>query len=269
MSTTTEKPQAAHVAQAPKPDPEAMQQRLVTVASWLVKGMPRNRAVETAMQQWQVSRRTAQEYVQRAMAHLNEEAAQQDRNFFFQLSQLQREDLYEQLAMHLDRVQLDPQASLRIIMAMARLLDSRERSVAKMQTLEQAAATRAQKQRGDAVGKAALERLAAIAQDIAATAPPWEANPQGAVSAPPRKDLKDMTKEERAAAIDIDSLVDEVLDELRDESPTAQVAIVPERKKKGRKEMQPTPSPPASRASRALETVPVDNKPPVRAPPAS
>jgi hypothetical protein len=243
-----------------------MQQRLVTVASWILKGVPRAKAVGAAMQEWQVRRRTAQDYVQRALAHLKSEAAQQDGAFMLQLSQLQREQLYEHLATQLERVQLDPEATVRIVMGMARLLDGRERTAMRLQALEQAAA-KATKQRTKAAGNASLHRAQDMLQGILATTPSCHPSPPTPAAVPPPKDVPGTSPAQPSDRPDITNPMHEHRGSPRDKSSTAQLAVESERKARGGRRMRPQLPDTPNRASCATEISRVDNKPPGRAPP--
>jgi hypothetical protein len=255
----------AERAQAPKTDPEAMRQRLVMVASWILKGLPRAKAVEAAMQEWQVRRRTGQDYVQRAVAHLKAEAAELDVAFLLQLSQLQREQLYGHLATQLERVQSDPQATVRIVIGMARLLDSRERTALRLQALEQEK-TKSPKLRTGAAGDASRQRAQGILQEILATSSSCLASQPASASAPPRKDLPHRRPQQRADGPAI-TIKEDPQGALREKQPTAQTAPAPDRKASKDKRMRPMESAAPSRASCATEISKVDNKPPGRAPP--
>jgi hypothetical protein len=92
------------------------------------------------MGKWKVSRRTAQVYVQKAANRIARMTEYDDPLFALKLSQLQRDKLFQQLQnLQIDSVQMEPhevRSLLQTIQAQLKVLDSRDRTAAKIAQFE-------------------------------------------------------------------------------------------------------------------------------------
>lgn len=111
-------------------------ERVNAIATWLVDGKLRPECVASAMREWQVSRRTAQVYVARAARRIVKATTFEDPLFAMKLSQVQRDRLHQDLQELLRRGECIPfpiwQMKLKTIQADLKLLDSRDRTAAKL-----------------------------------------------------------------------------------------------------------------------------------------
>lgn len=152
--------------------------RILDVAAWLTSGLLRPEAVVAAMQQWQVSRRTAQVYVHKAANRIARMTEFDDPLFAMKLSQLQRDKLYQQLqTLQTESVQMEPhevRSLLQTIQTQLKLLDSRDRTAAKIAQLEAKFGRPEVRQRS--AQKACMEEQTA-ATPVPATGPSQEGQP--------------------------------------------------------------------------------------------
>lgn len=134
MNATT-KPETTQTLERQK-----TRERILAVAAWLTQGLLRPQAVAGAMREWNVSRRSAQVYVQKAANRIAKMAEYDDPLFAMKLSQLQRDRLFQQLQnLQMDSVQMEPhevRSILQTIQAQLKVLDSRDRTAAKIAQFE-------------------------------------------------------------------------------------------------------------------------------------
>jgi hypothetical protein len=113
--------------------------RILRVAGWLVEGKVRPECVAMAMKEWQVSRRTAQVYVARAARRIGRMATDEDPLFAMKLGQIQRDLLYQELQNLLRGGEFIPfphwQMKVKTIQATLKVLDSRDRTAARIAAL--------------------------------------------------------------------------------------------------------------------------------------
>ena len=119
-----------------------IRQRILAVCGWLADGKLRPECVRDAVQQWQVSRRTAQVYVQKAAARLARFNTYDDPLFALKLSQVQRDRLFQQLQHLMREGEFMPlphvKMMLQAVQTTLKLLDSRDRTAVKLLQLEEA-----------------------------------------------------------------------------------------------------------------------------------
>lgn len=134
MSTASETP-------IPANEHELTRERVGAVAGWLVEGKLRPNCVVEAMEQWHVSRRMAQVYVARAAARIVKTTTFEDPRFALKLSQIQRDKLHLELQELLRGNGLiehsNWQLRLKTIQADMKLLDSRDRTAAKLLQIDE------------------------------------------------------------------------------------------------------------------------------------
>jgi len=166
MSAPVVDPAPASTAEAP----ENVSARLLRVAAWLAEGRTRAEVCALTRKRWEVSRRTAQLYVQKLERRLAHEGEKADPIFRLKLSQLQRERLLRLGHRFLRRAEaLDAGVLGRVtglLSAMGRLLDSRDRAADALQRrLDAAEGT-------PALVRAEADRLRAAAQLMEAKTAP-------------------------------------------------------------------------------------------------
>jgi hypothetical protein len=119
---------------------EAARERVTAVAGWLVEGKLRPECVAAAMSEWQVSRRTAQVYVARAAARIAKATTFEDPLFALKFSQVQRDKVFQELQTLLRDGQLLElphwKLKLQTLQATLRMLDSRDRTAARLLQLQ-------------------------------------------------------------------------------------------------------------------------------------
>jgi hypothetical protein len=110
-------------------DPEERERRLLMLAEALLDGRSHRELVESGVQTWGVSRRTAQAYVQEVQERLRAEAQHLPPLFALALSQLQRNRFLCELTERARRgVELSPRDYCTLVSTANKLLDSRDRS---------------------------------------------------------------------------------------------------------------------------------------------
>ena len=258
---------AAEVKTTTVNERDEVQKRLLQLDDWLLAGKLRSEAVLLATQLWQVSRRTAQLYVHKAMARLEREAEATDRAFLLRLSILQRNRLYQRLEDLLQRgMMFDPRharAMIQAVQTALRLLDSRDRAVMKLEDIGDQAQPRprltpraggARAADFVALGEAVQEPEAAPELEKTASGPPEAQRefvapseiPPSTPPAPvppttpkPPESTWPMPPAQPVSREQLSRQISEALQEQKDLAPTAHLSILPGPKSKRRKRMRP------------------------------
>jgi hypothetical protein len=197
---------------------EVTRERIERVASWLIGGAMRPEAVKEAMDQWHVSRRTGQVYVQKAARKIARMSEFEDPLFAMKLSQLQRDRLFQEVQALLRSSEMPTPQYLRTVLqavqAELKILDSRDRTAAKIAQLEGKCVKAAAKPQAAEPPQPTPANLGALTQPRSQTQPPAQpgspeekAQPVNRVresiphrNGKGRKDLATQTKPQAAAS---------------------------------------------------------------------
>jgi hypothetical protein len=185
MSAAKSKPAPA----SPQTEREVTRERIERVASWLIGGALRPEAVKEAMAQWHVSRRTGQVYVKKAAERIARMSEYKDPLFALKLSQVQRDRLFQEVQALLRSSEMPTPQYLRTVLqavqAELKILDSRDRTAAKIAQLEGRCGKRsAQPQAAEPANLGALTQPRAPVGAHAQPSAPTEPETLGALTQP-------------------------------------------------------------------------------------